>query len=279
MSYIESIIFGIIQGLCEFLPISSSGHLALTHLIMGEGHASDALAFDILLHFGTLIAVFVVYFKDILNLIKAFFTLVGKLFSKKFKMSDYTADERWVIFILIATLLMVPAALFDEGLEVLMSYPIVIGILLMINALILFISEKIGKMTKGADEMSAKNALVIGIVQIFATLPGISRSGSTITAGLSQDLNRETAVRFSFILSIPAVLGACVLKLPEFFESSLTSSELPVYLVGMAAATLSGILAIGLVKLISKKSTFKYFSVYCLLVGATAVVLGICKVI
>ena len=279
MSYIESIIFGIIQGLCEFLPISSSGHLALTHLIMGEGQAADALAFDILLHFGTLIAVFVVYFKDILNLIKAFFTLVGKLFSKKFKMSDYTADERWVIFILIATLLMVPAALFDEGLEVLMSYPIVIGILLMINALILFISEKIGKMTKGADEMSAKNALIIGIVQIFATLPGISRSGSTITAGLSQDLNRETAVRFSFILSIPAVLGACVLKLPEFFESSLTSSELPVYLVGMAAATLSGILAIGLVKLISKKSTFKYFSVYCLLVGATAVVLGICKVI
>ncbi len=279
MSFIESIIYGIIQGLCEFLPISSSGHLAIAHAVMGTTESVDPLAYDILLHFGTLIAVFTVYFKDILLLIKAFFTLLGKLFRGKWKLSEFTSNERWVVFILIATVPLIPAALLDDKLEALSSYPIVVGVLLIVNAFILYFSEKIGKKTKGQEEMTAKNALIVGLVQMLAVVPGISRSGSTITGGLSQDLDRETAVRFSFILSIPAVLGACVLKLPEFFETSIGSGDLTVYLAGMAAAAISGVLAIGLVKLISKKSTFKYFSFYCIAAGCFAIIFGITKML
>ena len=279
MTLLESILYGIIQGLAEFLPISSSGHLAIFHAIFGGG-GEDNLAFDVLLHLGTLIAVLFVYHKDVWQLIKSFFSLIGKLFHKKFHLTDYTPGERFVIMVLVATLPLIPAALLDHAVESLANILWVVGLILLFNAVMLFFSENFAKGSKGMEEASPKNALIVGIGQLFAVLPGLSRSGTTITVGLTQGFDRTFAVRFSFILSIPAILGACVLKLPDFFSETLHSSnpsQLLIYLAGALAAAIVGVCAMKLLELIAKKSTFRIFSYYCALAGIGAIVYSLIR--
>ena len=277
MSIWESIFYGILQGVAEFLPISSSGHLAIFQSVFGAGDPDANISFNILLHLGTLIAVFAVYWRDILQLILSFFTLCGKLFRGNFKLSTYTEHERMVIFIVIATLPLIPAVLVEDYVAALSSYIIVVGAILLLNAFLLFFSDRMAKGNKTLDEVKPRNALVVGLCQMLAILPGLSRSGSTITGGLTQGFERPLAVKFSFLMSTPAILGACVLKLPDFFSTVSTESntQLLIYLAGAAVAALVGIGAMKLLAYISKKSNFRLFSYYCVIAGLFAIIWGL----
>lgn len=278
MNIWESIFYGLLQGIAEFLPISSSGHLAIFQSILGTGDPDANIAFNVLLHLGTLVAVFFVYWRDIGRLIYSFFTLCKKLLHGNFKFSTYNEDERFVIFILIATVPLIPAAILEGYIEALSSYIIVVGTILILNAVLLFFSDKMAKGNKTLGEVTPKNALVVGLCQMVAVLPGLSRSGSTITGGLTQGFERPLAVKFSFIMSIPAILGACVLKLPDFFHelaSGSESSQIPVYLAGALTAAIVGVAAIKLLSYISKKSNFRIFSYYCAAMGAFSIIWGI----
>jgi undecaprenyl-diphosphatase len=273
MNLFSSILFGIIQGLTEFLPVSSSGHLALFQNILGLENIDELVAFNVLLHLGTLVAVFIAYWRDILPLIPAFFTMLGKVFKGKFKFSEYSYNERFVILIIIATLPLFAAVLIEDYLAFIAGYLFIIGAILVFNGLVLFLSDKMasGKIT--INEMSPKKALIVGCCQaVAALLPGLSRSGSTITGGLLSGFDRQSAVKFSFIMSLPAIAGACVLKLPDLFTSATDGKQMLIYMVGAVVAAIVGLLAINLLKYISKKTTFKGFSYYCFTVGIIAMV-------
>ncbi len=273
MTILEAIICGIVQGAAEFLPVSSSGHLALMHgLFKSEAFAESDLSFDILLHLATLAAVFIVYFKDIIALIPAFFRLVGKVLHGKFKLSDYEKEERFVLFLIIATLPLVIAVFIKDQLEVISSCYKVIGAILIVNALVLFFGDMIKDKGKDVASLDRKSALGIGLFQLLAILPGLSRSGSTITGGRIMGLTKEEAVRFSFILSIPAIIGANITNIGAL--SDMSSANVLPYLIGMAVAFAAGLAAIKLLIYISRKASFRVFSVYCLIVGALAVIFG-----
>ncbi len=271
----EAILYGIIQGLTEFLPVSSSGHLAMIQNMTGFGEGMDVTAFNVLLHLGTLAAVAIVYYKDIVGLICAFFSLCKKIFSGKFKLSDCSTHEKLVVYIVIATLPLIPMILVEDYLEMVSGYLVIIGALLIFNGLVLMVSDRLARRCGSIDEMKPKNAILIGICQAFALLPGISRSGSTITGGLLNGLDRSEAVRFSFLLSIPAILGSAVVKLPDLFTESLEAETLLVYMLGAAVSAVVGICAIKLLGYISKKSNFSIFSYYCFAAGVVAVAWGI----
>ena len=281
MKLLYSIILGIIQGLGEFLPISSSGHLALAQELLGLEVAENNLAFNVLLHLGTLLAVFIIYYKDIWEMVKAFFSLLNKVFHGNFKLSEYTVHERFVILLLIAVIPLVPAALLSDYVELISSMPIVVGAILILNGFLLFFSDKFAKGDKAMEDATPMNALAVGLCQVVAILPGLSRSGSTITGGLTQGFSRPLAVKFSFILSIPAILGAAVLELPDLVKETaqggVSGTLWLSYLAGALAAMLVGILAIKLVSWISEHATFKGFSYYCFTVGTVAIVWSLVK--
>ena len=272
MDYLQSIICGFIQGAAEFLPISSSGHLSLFKHFFGMQDISNS--FDVLLHLGTLFAIFIVYSKDIFPLIPAFFTMIGKVFKRKFKLEYYTTQERMVIMIIIACIPLLPTALIEDNVEALGTYPIAIGVILLINSVMLFISDNIKGGSVNAETIKPRNAITVGFFQMFAVLPGLSRSGSTITGGLINKFDREYAVKFSFIMSIPAILGANIIKLPELIKDPSFSSNAPMYIVGTLTALVVGVGAMKLLIFISRKSTFKIFSVYCAIVGLLAIILA-----
>ncbi len=282
MSAIEAVFFGIVQGLAEFLPISSSGHLAFFHEIFGN-MKEPTLSFDILLHLGTLAAVCIVYYKDIWELIKAFFSLCGKIFKEKFRLKNIklSKNEKFLLMICVAVIPLVPAALFEGYLEVVRGYIWAIGILWIFNGLLLYMSDRVAAKKKNISEQQAEksknfaSAVIVGLCQVLAILPGVSRSGMTTTGGMLRGFDREYAVKFSFILSIPAILGANILSIKDF--AAIESTQIVPYLCGMAAAMLSGLLAIKLLTYISRKKDFRIFSVYCFIMGIVAIVLGIVK--
>ncbi len=273
MTLIKSIIFGIIQGITEFLPVSSSGHLALFQNILGMENPEELVAFNVLLHLGTLIAVFIMYWRDIVPLIPAFFTMICKVFKGKFKLSEYTYNERFVILIIIATLPLFPAVLVEDSLSFIAGSLSIIGAVLVFNGMMLIWSDSVSRGNVTIGEATPKKALFIGLFQgVAALLPGLSRSGSTITGGLLSGFDRQSAVKFSFIMSLPAILGACVLKLPELFESSTSAGEIGICAAGALAACIVGILAMKLLTYISKKSNFRGFAFYCFAAGIFAIV-------
>ncbi|MBR3994472.1 MAG: undecaprenyl-diphosphate phosphatase [Clostridia bacterium] len=281
MSAIKAVFLGIIQGLAEFLPISSSGHLAFFHNIFGT--ETGRMSFDLLLHLGTLGAVCIVYYKDIWKLILAFFSLCKKIFAEKFRFRNIklTSDEKFLIMIAVALIPLVIGALIEDAVEFVGMYTVAIGVLWIVNGILLFVSDRIAeKRKKDAVEISEKNktifnALKVGFCQLVAIFPGISRSGMTITGGLLCGFDREYAVKFSFILSIPAILGANILSIKDF--TAIPASDIIPYILGMIAALLSGLVAIKLLRYISKRKDFRVFSVYCIALGVLAIILGIVK--
>ncbi len=280
MTLIKAIIFGIIQGLTEFLPVSSSGHLALSQNILGLENPDELVAFNVLLHLGTFIAVLAVYWKDVFPLIPAFFTMIGKVFKGKLKMSEYTYNERFIILLIVATLPLIPASFLEDLTAPISAYLFAVGIVLIINGGVLLLSDKLSRGNMTISEATPKKALFIGLFQALAALfPGLSRSGSTITGGLLSGFDRQSAVKFSFIMSLPAIAGACVLKLPELFESASGTEELLIYAAGALSAAVVGFLAIKLLSYISKKSNFRGFAFYCIAAGLVAVVWDIIRMI
>ncbi len=272
MNIVSAVLYGVIQGLTEFLPVSSSGHLAIAHGLFGWGEGDEnRFTFDILLHLATLVAVFIVYWRDIFPLVPAFFRVVGKVFRGKLRLSECDEHERMLVFLVIATLPLAAAVFLNDKVELIGNYPKIVGGILLFNGLVLFLSDKIGKGDKASTEMKPKNALAVGLCQLLAIIPGLSRSGSTITGGRLCGFSREFAVKFSFLLSIPAILGANVFEIPDMLENPVPASHIPAYALGMLAAMVTGILAMKLLSYVSKKSNFRIFSVYCGIVGIAAI--------
>lgn len=275
MNIFLAILYGIIQGVAEFLPISSSAHLAISqNLFDMENVETSHFTFDILLHLGTLVAVFIVYYKDIFALIPAAFTMLGKVFKGKFKLSEYNENERFVILVIIATLPLVAAVFFKDYVEVLSGYTKIIGGILLVNGLVLFISDKLEKGNVTLDKTKPLHALFVGLCQMCAIVPGLSRSGSTITGGLLMGFKRELAVKFSFIMSIPAIIGANLLSAADMFENPVASTDIVPYIAGTVAAAVVGVLAMKVLIYISRKSNFRMFSYYCWAVGILAIIFG-----
>ena len=278
MSIWAAILLGLVQGIAEFLPISSSGHLSILQNFFGfqspeEGH----LFFDVLLHFATLISVCAVYRKDILAMIREVVALFKR---KEVTPSDMERKEtnyplRLVLMIVIATLPLVLVLPIKDHVEKLYYSSFFIGIALIATGFILYISDRIVSGRKNEKNITVGNALVIGLCQAVAIIPGLSRSGTTITAGIATGLNREFAVKFSFLLSIPAILGANIISLFDALKEGIDASLLPAYLIGMAVAMVSGYFAIGLVRLLSRKGKFGKFSYYCWGVGLITVILSL----
>ena len=273
MTIIKAVILGLIQGLSEFLPISSSGHLAIAGRLMGMDPEADGLLFfNILLHVATLAAVFIVYWADIWGMIKAFFAMVGDLFTGKGLGLDKDVYRRLVVMLIVGTLPAVGAALLFGGL--IENPPLfAIGIFLIITALLLFVSDKLGSGKKELETMTVRDSLVIGCFQALGTLPGISRSGSTIVGGLFSRLEKNVAVRFSFLLSIPAILGALVLDLKDLASGAVSIASPACIIVGMLVAGVSGYFAIKFLLNIVRRRSLSIFSVYCLIAGVVAIVL------
>ncbi len=272
MNIFLAILCGIIQGVTEFLPVSSSAHLAISQNIFGMEEVG--MTFDILLHLGTLVAVFIVFYKDIFCLVPAFFTLIGKLFKGKFKLSEYNENERFLIFVIVATLPLVAAVFLKDYVELLSGYTKIIGGILILNGIILFVSDGLKKDEITVENTKVRNALFVGLCQMMAIVPGLSRSGSTITGGLLQGFKREYAVKFSFILSIPAIIGANVFSIMDVFENPIPSTDVVPYIAGTLAAVLVGVFAMKFLLYISRKSNFRIFSYYCFAVGILAIIFG-----
>ncbi len=279
MSYIEAIILGLVQGLCEFLPVSSSGHLAIFQNIFGLSEsASENALVVVLLHLATLVAVVVAFRQRIWGLICAFFSLIKSIFTGKFSWKTAAVNERMLLLMIVATLPLLAFVVISDQIEALFSSLLLVGIALMVTAVLLSLADyvtrkyaKQGKIGKGADEMTVKDSIVVGLFQCVALVPGISRSGSTITGGLLSGLSRQHAVEFSFIMSIPAVLGSAILKTKDAIEL-LPHVEIGPYLVGMVVAAVSGYLAIKLVELVVKKDKFGAFAYYCAAAGIFAII-------
>ena len=273
---VSAALLGIIQGLGEFLPISSSGHLAILHHFLPDIGFESAITFDVMLHLGTLIAVFIVYFKDICALIPAFFTMLGKVFHKKFKLTDYTTDERLVILLIISCLPLPIAALINDSVDALAASMKIVGVILMLNGVLLFISDLIGKGWKKAEQATPTDAILVGLFQLFAVLPGLSRSGSTITGGLARKYDRSFAVKYSFLLSLPAIIGANIFKIPdvvdEFASAESVYDVLMPAVIGIVCAAVAGFAAMKLLQYIARKSKFSIFGVYCAVIGLLLVI-------
>lgn len=273
MEYISIIIQGIIQGLTEFLPISSSGHLSVAQHILGVEEST--LIISIVLHLGTLVAVFIAFWRDILGLIKEFFLTIGDIFTGKFSWKKMNDSRRMLFMVVIATLLLVPAYLVKDFFTCMEGDGDIIfeGCAFMFTAMLLFLSDACVKGYKTGKDMKIRDAVAVGLFQCAALFPGVSRSGSTITAGLFCGLSKETAVKFSFILGIPAILGGSVLELKDAFESGV-EFDIPTLAIGFLVSAVVGILAIKLVRIVTKKNKFKYFGIYLLILGLACVCAG-----
>ncbi|MDL2287694.1 undecaprenyl-diphosphate phosphatase [Eubacteriales bacterium OttesenSCG-928-G02] len=275
MSFLEAVLYGLLQGLAEFLPISSSGHLSLAQNFFGaENLEENYLTFTVLLHLGTLVAVCLVYYKDVWMLIKGFFSLLKKLFTGKIK-NGLDQGERLFLLLLIATLPLIPAAIFSKYVENASRISWLIGLFLILNGFMLFLSDKLSNPKYDFSNIKYKNTLVIGLIQLFGVLPGISRSGSTITGGLFMGFKKEDAVKFSFLMSIPAIIGANILELGNLVSSPIPSDSVMPVIAGVLTAIVSGLAAIKLLQYITKNKKLSVFSVYCFIIGITAIIADI----
>ncbi len=278
MTLIQSILLGLVQGITEFLPVSSSGHLILFQNILNIDIGTHDIFFDTMLHFGTLIAVFFAFRKKICALISTFFKSIPQLFKGKLHAKTASGNQRMIFFIIVSILPLFVLVPFKDKIETAYSSTLLVGIALLVTSIFLFASDHIVTGKKDAEKMTLKDSIVVGIVQAIALVPGISRSGSTITAGLACGFNRKFAAEYSFILSIPTILGSVVLNIFDIVqEGSFNISLLPVFLVGTAVAAISGFAAIKLLEYILKSKKFTVFSVYCFAVGVFAIIFSLVK--
>ena len=284
MELIKAIILGLIQGLAEFLPISSSGHLAIFKHVL-DFDTDTGLLFDVLLHLGTLAAVFVAFRKDIFELMKEGLSIIGQFFKsvylclfkkEKWQPVVTTPYRRFVMMVIISTIPTgILGILFSDLIDAASATLIVPGILLLINGVQLLISDRLADGTLNEETASYGKAAIVGVAQGLATFPGISRSGTTITASVACGFSREFAVKYSFIMSIPAILGALVLELLDFSPEMLSASEWINYLVGTVISGLVGYVCIKTMLVVVRGKKFKYFAYYCFAMGAFAVIFSL----
>lgn len=264
MDILQSFLLGLIQGLTEFLPISSSGHLALGRYILG-GDTEMGITFEVVVHFGTLCSIVIYYKNEILDLIKA-----GLRFLKSPSVAKEDHQVKTIGFILIS---MIPAFIvgftLKDSIEDIFMNPLLVSGMLIVTGVILFLT-KFSKNPEG--KVTTGKAFLIGISQALAMIPGISRSGSTISTSLYLGISREEAANFSFLMVIPVIAGAMILQMGEAIEAGIDNSEITSLLVGFFTAFISGYYALKYLIIILKKQGFHYFAYYCWLVGGIGLV-------
>ena len=265
MNIIQGIIIGIVQGLTEFLPVSSSAHLVFIQNILG---VESSLAFDTFLHLGTLIAVLWFFRWDIIKMLKSWWLSIGDILQGRFRQGFYDDPyKRLAWYVILATIPVgIVGVLFEDSIDALFSGTLYVpAFFLFVTGTILYLSQRMNSGNINLHNISKKEALFMGLGQACAILPGLSRSGTTIAAGLTAGLDKEFAAKFSFILSIPAILGAFVLQLKDI-GSAMDANFLPVFL-GFIAAIIAGYMAIKwMLDLIQNKS-LDIFAYYCWVVG------------
>lgn len=274
MTYFQAIVLGLAQGLAEFLPISSSGHLALLQYFF-DVSAENVLPFAVLLHFGTLVSVFIVYWKDIVELVRELCAVISDIFRGRGLRINANPVRRLGFMIIVAT---IPTAviglLFNDAFAALYLSLVSIGIGLLITGTILFVAERMSRSNKTVKEMKFRNAVFVGIMQGIAICPGISRSGSTLFGGLISGLNKEFAVKFAFLISIPSILGSVIMEAPDAFRAGMDISLIGPVAVGVVVSALSGLFAIkAMIKLVSNKRLIG-FSVYTWVLGIAVIIYG-----
>lgn len=267
MDIVTVIIQAVVQGLTEFLPVSSSGHLSVVQHITGiDGEA--ALILSIVLHVGTLAAVFAAFYKTIFSMIKEFFLTIRDIFTGKFSWRGMNGDRRMMFMVIIATVILVPFYLFKDFFTGRQGDGDIVfeGVAFLFTAMLLFISAKCSKGEREGKDMTVKDAVTVGLFQCVALFPGVSRSGSTTAAGLMRGLSKETAVTYSFILGIPAILGGSVLELGDAIHSEMELDWLALG-IGFVVSAVMGFAAIKLVSWLLKKDRFVIFGVYTAIIG------------
>ena len=273
MTILSSVVLGLIQGIAEFLPISSSGHLAIAEQLLGMKGVSDIPEFfDVLLHLGTLLAVFVAYWDDICAMVSEFFAGIRDI-AHRSTPTPVPPARRMILLLILGTLPLFLVLPVKDAVESLSGNMYFVGGALIVTGCLLFASDRVKKGRKSEKNATVADVLLVGCAQAIATCPGISRSGTTITAGCFLGFERKFAVRFSFLLSVPAVLGANILALRDALEADVDWASVPVYLVGVAVAAVSGYLSIRLLRYVADKGRFGAFAYYCWCVGIMTLIL------
>lgn len=272
LSYIDAIILGLVQGLTEFLPVSSSGHLLITQHFLGIS-GDSVLIFTILLHVGTLVSIFFCYWDDLAALIKELFITIADLVRGRGLKLDERPIRKLGVMIIIAS---IPTAIiglaFNDLFESFYQTLLPTGVGLLITGCLLWIAQTKRNNTTGIKEMKWSHAVVIGTMQGIAICPGISRSGSTLVGGLLSGLEREFAVEFAFLISIPSILGSLILEAHGGDMGAAVGSSMGPIIVGGIVAAVSGVLAIKTMITVVRKFSLRYFSVYVWIVGAFLII-------
>ena len=275
MSVLEAILQGVIQGLTEFLPISSSGHLSLFQHFFGVSSENN-LFFVLMLHLGTLIAVFVAFYKDIIAIIIELFKMIGDIFKGKFRYSECTEQRKMVIMIILTGIpLLLLFFVKDFFANLAEDNDIIVeGVCFMFTGLMLYIATRRSNGKKTAIDMKPKNALILGFLEGIAALPGVSRSGSTISGAMIQGFSKEFAVAFSFIMGIPAILAASVFEIPDAIKQGISISPAAL-IAGILMSAVVGLIAIRLVRWLVKINRYSIFAYYTFALGVVVVIIGI----
>lgn len=289
MKVFQAIIMGLIQGATEFLPVSSSGHLALIKAIF-KVETDTGVLFDVLLHVATLVSICLVFYRDILKLIVEFIGMCKDLIMNTVSFFKSLKDQskaqyvtiltnqhrKFIVLLIVST---IPTGILGILLKDIVEYAssslLLTGCCLIVTGGILFISDYLPGKGKKINEVNYGDAFCVGITQGVATLPGLSRSGTTITACILCGFDRKFAAKYSFIMSIPAVLGALVLELSDIASESITGGDVACYILGMVIAGVVGYVALKLTMNLLVNKYFKYFSFYCLGIGFISVLVYI----
>ena len=272
LSYLEGAILGLVQGLAEFLPISSSGHLAALQYFFGVD-AERVLFFSIMLHVGTLVSLLAVYYKDIGALIWEFICTIKDICTGKGPRINSSEHRRLMFLIIVATIPTgIIGLLFSDTFDKMYQSLLPIGIFLLVTGALLWLAERVKTGRKTEKNAKWRNAIMVGIFQGLAICPGLSRSGTTMTGGLLAGLSRPFAVRFAFLISLPSILGAAILEVPDAIEAGVDPSIVGPMVVGMIIAAVSGFFAIKtMIRVVSNKK-LHYFSYYVWIVGAFLII-------
>ena len=275
LSYLQAIILGLVQGLAEFLPISSSGHLALLQHFFGV-NADSVLIFTVLLHMGTLVSVFIVYWRDIVDLLKELCCVIYDVCHGRGLRINHNPTRRLGFLIIVAS---IPTAIiglvFNDTFESFYSNLLAIGIGLIFTGTILWIADRMASGDKHIREMKFSNAIFVGVMQGIAITPGVSRSGSTLFGGLMSGLERAFAVKFAFLISIPSILGSFLLELPEAIHGGMGGASIGPVIAGVVVSAVSGLIAIKvMIKLVTDKH-LSVFSFYTWGLGALVVIYAV----
>ena len=268
MTILQAILLGIIQGITEFLPISSSAHLVLTPYFLGWKFPTEqVMPFDVLVQAGTLVAVIIYFWRDLWAVIRGW---LAALWQRK---PFATPEARLGWYLILAT---IPASLvgvlIKDQVEAVFHSPRVTGIFLIVTAIILVAAERFSKRNRTFTNINWLDALIIGFFQVVSLFPGISRSGSTIAGGMFRHIDRPSAARFSFLMSIPVMIGASLFSLNDLLETPSLTGFLPVILAGLLVAGIVGYLSIRWLLSFLTKRSLNWFALYCALLGVITII-------